>query len=205
MSHLSDRAIASYLLDGSLVIDPILTPLQPASVDLRLGPVIHHLVPGLFDPRKQDTPTMTEDIVETLMLGPGQFALAATYEWIEIPPGLVGIVTGKSTLARVGLQVEAAGYVDPGWKGHLTLELTNLGPLMLVLAVGMPICQIRFDFLTESPEHLYGDPALGSHYQESVGPVGARFSVPSSRAESAANSESSPGPSAPVRGSSITK
>ena len=190
MTHLSDRAISGYLLSGELVIDPLLTPLQPASVDLRLGPLVKHLIPGHYDPVKHESPAIREEAIETLVLGPGQFLLACTFEWVEIPPPLVGIITGKSTLARLGLQVEAAGYADPGWKGHLTLELINLGPLMLVLRVGMPICQIRFDYLTDLPEHLYGDPALGSHYQDSVGPVEAIFSRPSST--SAAYLESKP-------------
>jgi dCTP deaminase len=176
MTQLSNRAIQSYLLSGEIVIDPLLTPVQPASVDLRLGPSFSALQRGLFDPAKQASPEVTACEGTYYLLGPDQFVLAVTQEWIEIPGFLSGVVTGKSSLARIGLQVEAAGYVDAGWKGRLTLEIKNLGPMLVALRAGMPICQIRFEYLSEVPEHLYGDPVLGSHYQGSTGPVSAVFS-----------------------------
>jgi len=178
---LSDRDIRTALKTGNLVIDPKPDIIQPASVDLHLGDDGIVLRSGVIDPYHdyRDDRTNEHKMVTPLhLLAPGDFLNVHTLEWIEIPSKLVGILVGKSSLARIGLQVESAGYVDPGWCGRLTLELKNLGPLDIVLRPGMPICQIRFQTLTSKPEHLYGDPALNSHYQGSEGPVEGRFDPP---------------------------
>lgn len=176
---LSDVDIIQAMYKIGLVIEPLLEPIQPASVDLRLGDTILEARRGLIDPSKPSSKIRTSEPFKFYTLSPGQFILVSTLEWVEIPPTLIGILTGKSSLARVGLQVECAGYVDPGWRGRLTLELSNLGPGMIVLRPGMKICQIRFEQVSCHPEHLYGDPALDSHYQQSQGPVPARFTIPS--------------------------
>jgi len=168
---LSDRNIRAELKTGQLIITP--APLegcmQPASVDLRLGntqntPRGRQIIDrssGLVPDQGLAT------IFEELWLLPGRFANVSTLEWIEIPSYLIGILAGKSTLARDGLQVESAGYVDPGWRGRLTLELKNLGPDTIILRPGMRICQLRFEKMLSRPKHLYGDPDLSSHYQGS--------------------------------------
>jgi dCTP deaminase len=176
---LTDRDIQFQLNNSDLEIRPLSLPLQPTSVDLRLGGGIRYLTAGtLIDPRiSGEVLTTVRDIEEQpYVLNPGEFVLASTLEWVTIPRHLVGILMGKSSLARIGLQVEAAGYVDPGWSGRLTLELKNLGPCRIVLSRGIPIAQIRFERLdVNAPTHVYGDPEVGSHYWGSLGPVAARF------------------------------
>lgn len=174
---LADRDIEFQLERGGLEIRPLSLPLQPTSVDLRLHDQLRYLTAGeTVDPRKPGEVTTTIRDLDLHILNPGEFVLGATLEWIEVPTHLVGIVMGKSSLARIGLQVEAAGYVDPGWKGRLTLELKNLGPCRIILSAGMLIAQIRFERLDQNPpRHGYGDPEVGSHYQGSRGPIGGRF------------------------------
>lgn len=191
MGILSDLDIR-YMLEpvGGLVIRPEPEIIQPTSVDLRLYSVLNlNSRPGqVVDPARGFTPTTHEVMLdgdsEGFYLTPGGFVNGATLEWIEIPPGLVGILMGKSSLARIGLQIEAAGYVDPGWKGRLTLEIVNLGENTIILRPGMDICQIRFEALfLNACERLYGDPALNSHYQGSLGPVSGQFGVTAPRSE----------------------
>lgn len=180
---LSDRDILGYL-GRDLIIEPHPSVIQPASVDLHLGSTLQVLAGTLIDPYPppgKAAPTVrAEELPRILMdggylLDAGRFVLGATLEYVAMPHDLVGIVTGKSSLARIGLQIESAGYVDPGWKGQLTLEIVNLGPAMIVLRPGMPICQLRFSPMSSPVLHPYGDRSLGSHYQDSVGPVTARF------------------------------
>lgn len=154
---LNDKNIEHFLEIGSLIIEPRPEIVQPTSVDL-------HLSRNVINDVNEEI-TMREHA--GYRLRPGEFILASTVEWVELPPWLVGILMGKSTLARMGVQVEAAGYVDPGWKGRLTLEIKNLSEVNnVVLFAGMKICQIRFEQCA-APKHLYGDPALRSHYQHS--------------------------------------
>lgn len=168
---LSDSDIRASLDHGKLVIEPLLEPIQPASVDLRLGTTI--VVPQgghIIDPMNDLGTTDQVVVLRTAHhLFQGESILAATLEWIELPADMIGMLTGKSTLARYFLQVEAAGYIDPGWKGRPTLEITNMGSDSIILRPGMPICQLRLQTLRGlPPSRLYGDPDLGSHYQGST-------------------------------------
>lgn len=157
---LSDSAIEKRLLDGSLVVKPLaIGSIQPASVDLRLGGLIKIATPDGY--RDHDLNADGQ-----YRLKPMDFVLGATFEYVEIPHTMVGILVGKSSRAREGIQVEAAGYVDPGWRGHLTLEIAHLSPLPAVLFSGMPICQLRLERIDGKVEHPYN-----GHYQDSVGPV----------------------------------
>lgn len=157
---LSDSAIEKRLLDGSLVIEPLaIGSIQPASVDLRLGNLIKIATPDGY--RDHDLAVDGQ-----YRLKPMDFVLGATFEYVEIPRTLVGILVGKSSRAREGIQVEAAGYVDPGWRGNLTLEIAHLSPLPAVLFSGMPICQLRLERIDGTVEHPYN-----GHYQDSVGPI----------------------------------
>lgn len=149
---LSDRSIALALVSGELVVDPLYLPIQPASIDLCLGKE------WIFDGR-------LESLTDFIVLFPGEFVNVCTWEWVEIPPNLVGILVGKSSWARKGLQVESAGYVDPGWKGRLTLELKNLGKDRLTIPVGGPIAQLRLETLTLKALYPYGHKSLNSHFQ----------------------------------------
>src|SRR5262245_55353170 len=183
MSVLSDRSIREAIKAGRLVIDPWEERfLQPASVDLRLGRQFrvfrNHRLPHI-DP-KQEMANLS-DLVEIsdddqpFILHPGEFALAVTVERVEIPDDLVGRLDGKSSLGRLGLIVHStAGFVDPGFKGRLTLELTNVANLPVTLYYAMPVSQISFTRLTTPAEKPYGS-GIGSKYQEQSGPEPSRY------------------------------
>ncbi len=174
---LSDRSIKEEIEVGRLVIDPYDPELlQPASVDVRLGSdfrVFRNSRYAFIDPLKaqpglMDQITATHD--EPFVLHPGEFALGTTYERIVIPDDILGHLEGKSTLGRLGLMIHStAGYVDPGWDGYLTLELSNVSKLPILLYPEMRIGQISFTKMTTPVEIPYGDPRLGSHYQGQVG------------------------------------
>lgn len=168
---LSDRDLEEALNLGNLKVDPIQLPIQPASIDLRLGTQMICPNGGILDRERGIVPEeLTQQIPDAYMLFPGHFINVSTLEWVEIHNPLVGQLVGKSSLARDGLQVEAAGYVDPGWKGRLTLELINLGPYILMLRPGMKIVQLRVMKLTSPALRLYGQPGLNSHYNNAIGP-----------------------------------
>ena len=179
---LSDRTIREELACGRVVIEP-LDPddIQPASVDVRLDDkvlVFRNSRRPYIDVRQpmedlMEMVTVAED--EPFMLHPGEFVLASTLEHIEIPADLVARLEGKSSLGRMGLLIHStAGYVDPGWKGHLTLELTNVANLPITLYYGMKIGQVSFLRLTTPAERLYGSASLGSKYQGQTEPTASR-------------------------------
>lgn len=160
---LSDRSIKNAMREEGLVIRPFLPErLQPASYDLTLGDEI--IIPGKGDGRRISVAMSYE-------LRPYRFILGSTAEWIEIPTHLVGILVGKSSLARRGIQIESAGYVDPGWRGHLTMEIVNFNEETVSLLAGMKIAQIRFERMTTPADRPYGTLDLDSHYQDSHGVV----------------------------------
>lgn len=167
---LPDYIIRSSLADSSLEITPLDdTAIRPASVDLRLGPTL------LIEDVNEPTGWREFD----LRSGPyrlyhGDFVLAATLERVKLPATLAGILAGKSSRAREGIQVEAAGYVDPGWDGELTMEITRFRRGESKLTLGMRICQIRFEMLLAPCEKPYGSDKT-SHYQGSRGPVASRM------------------------------
>ena len=179
---LSDRSIREEIEAGRLVIDPFEEQaLQPASVDLRLGREFrvfrNYRLP--YIDVKLEAPQLTE--IETVdddnpfILHPGEFVLAVTLERVELPADLVGRLDGKSSLGRLGLIVHStAGFVDPGFKGRLTLELTNLANLPITLYYAMPVSQISFSRLTTPAERPYGK-AAGSKYQDQTGPEPSRY------------------------------
>jgi len=158
---------------GRIVIDPLnQRDIQPASVDLHLDRqllVFRNTSAPLIDLRA-DLSDLAEPLDipddEPFILQPGEFVLVSTLEHIEIPDDLVAQVKGKSSLGRIGLLVAlSAGYVDPGWKGRLTLELRNAARLPVTLYPGMRLCQIYFMRLTTQADRPYGSPELGSRYQ----------------------------------------
>ena len=180
---LSDRDIRAAIADGRIAIDPLgEEAIQPASVDLRLGGnfrVFAQHQEGFIDV-KQEMPHLTEVVSisdsKPFFLHPGEFALAVTLEHVAIGDDLVGRLDGKSSLGRLGLVIHStAGFVDPGWRGHLTLELSNLSPLPITLYYGMKISQISFMQLTSQAEHPYGRGVIGSKYQDQEGPTPSRY------------------------------
>jgi dCTP deaminase len=180
---LSDRSIQEELEAGRLVIEPR-DPgaIQPASVDLRLGRQLrvfqsHRL--QVIDV-KQEMAHLTElveiDEVNPFVLHPGEFVLGVTLEEVRLPKDIVGRLDGKSSLGRLGLVVHStAGFVDPGWRGRLTLELSNLATLPINLYYGMKISQISFIRLTTPALRPYGSRSLGSKYQGQMEPTPRRF------------------------------
>ena len=181
---LSDRTIKEEIEGGRLVIDP-LDPgsIQPASVDVRLD---RKLLVGRADLHIPyiDVRQKLEDLNELVelkgdqpfLLEAGGFALVSTLELIGLPDDIVARLEGKSSLARIGLLVHStAGYVDPGWRGHLTLHVSNLAKFPITLYYGMKIGQISFLRLTSPVENLYGSTMLGSKYQGQTGPTGSRY------------------------------
>lgn len=180
---LSDRTIRKELEAGNLEIDPLgPNAIQPASVDLRLGHqfrVFRNSRIPYIDVKK-DYPDLTELVEisgdEPFILHPGEFALAVTYERVRLPDFIVGRLEGKSSLGRLGLLIHStAGYVDPGWNGALTLELSNVANLPITLYHGMKVSQISFLQLTEPAEQPYGSKAAGSKYQGQEGPTPSRY------------------------------
>ena len=179
---LSDRTIRQQLDEGRIVIDPLGEDcVQPASVDLHLDRHIlvfrNNQVPYVdirSDPeRLTDMVTMADDA--PFILHPGEFVLGSTLEHVEVPDDLVARLEGKSSLGRVGLLIHStAGYVDPGWRGNLTLELSNVSNLPITLYHRMKIGQISFLQLTTPADNTYGAKALGSKYQGQSLPTASR-------------------------------
>ena len=180
---LSDRSIKQALSEGRIVIyphDP--EDIQPASVDLHLDRQIlvfsNHQQP--YIDVRQSLENLSELVQigdgEPFILHPGDFVLGSTVEHIELPDDLVARLEGKSSLGRIGLVIHStAGFVDPGWKGNLTLELSNLARLPITLYHGMKIGQISFLELTTPADRLYGSESLGSKYQGQSAPTASRF------------------------------
>jgi dCTP deaminase len=180
---LSDRDIRAAIESGSIVIDPF-TPeaVQPSSVDLHLDRrfrVFRNNRYPYIDVR-QDQPELTE-IVEVdgddpFILHPGEFVLGSTLERVALGSDLVARLEGKSSLGRLGLLIHStAGYVDPGWDGNLTLELSNVANLPITLYDGMKIGQISFQRLTSPVEIAYGDERIGSRYRGQRDPTASLY------------------------------
>src|SRR5881392_2863645 len=178
---LSDRTIKRLLEEGRIAIDPYdPSLLQPSSVDVRVDRffrVFHNARYPYIDVREpqEDLTELVEVDDETpFILHPGEFVLGSTLERIVLPDDLVARLEGKSSLGRLGLLIHStAGYVDPGWNGHLTLELSNVANLPITLYPGMKIGQISFFRLTSPAETPYG--SAGNKYQGQRGPTASRF------------------------------
>jgi len=180
---LSDRTIREELAAGRIVIDPLLERgIQPSSVDLRVDRyfrVFRNDTTPFIDP-KQAQEDLTELVEVTddraFILHPGEFVLASTLERVRLPDDLAARLDGKSSLGRMGLLTHAtAGFVDAGWDGHLTLELSNVATLPIALYPGMKIGQISFFRMSTAAEHPYGSDGTGSKYQGQRGPTPSRY------------------------------
>jgi len=182
---LSDRTLREQLAAGRIVIEPLDESLiQPSSIDVRISNlfrVFRNHTKGVIDV-KQDMENLTELIEipaesdEPFMLHPGEFVLGSTLERIAIPDDLVGRVEGKSSLGRLGLLIHStAGFIDPGWNGHVTLELSNVANLPITIYHGMKIGQLSFVQLSEPASAPYGSDGLGSKYQGQQGPTPSRY------------------------------
>lgn len=180
---LSDRTIREELAAGRIVISP-LDPedVQPSSVDLRLDRFFR--VFRNHTKRVIDVKVNQEELTELVEIGgedafilhPGEFVLGSTLERVSLPDDLVARLEGKSSLGRLGLLIHStAGFVDAGWDGHLTLELSNVATLPITLYPGMKIGQISFLRMTTPAEVPYGSAQVGSKYQGQRGPTPSRY------------------------------
>ena len=180
---LSDRTIRRLLGEGRIGIDPFEDALvQPSSVDVRVDRwfrVFRNSRYPYIDV-KQEQEELTElveiDDETPFILHPGEFVLGSTLERIQLPDDLVARLEGKSSLGRLGLLIHStAGFIDPGWDGHVTLELSNVANLPITIYFGMKIGQVSFVQMTEAAETPYGAGSLGSKYQGQQGPTPSRY------------------------------
>ncbi len=179
---LSDRDIRAEVGAGRVVLDPYEPDLiQPSSIDVRIDRYFR-----LFDNHKyavidpaQDQPDLTRLVAveagEAFVLHPGEFVLGSTYERVTLPDDVAARLEGKSSLGRLGLLTHStAGFIDPGFVGHVTLELSNVATLPILLWPGMKIGQMCFFRLSSPSERPYGSGAAGSRYQGQRGPTASR-------------------------------
>jgi dCTP deaminase len=180
---LSDRTIRAALESGRIVIDPLADgAIQPSSVDVRLDRSFrvfaNHRHPFIDVTRAQDelTELVTVEDDRPFILHPGEFVLGSTVERLALGDAVVAQLNGKSSLGRLGLVVHAtAGFIDPGWDGNITLELSNVATLPIAVHPGMKVGQFVFTQLTEPAEHPYGSRAAGSKYKGQTGPTASRY------------------------------
>lgn len=180
---LSDVTIREELAAGRVIIDPLdERSIQPSSVDLhvdRYFRVFRNDTTPFIDPKEpqEDLTELVEvDDGRAFILHPAEFALASTLERVRLPDDLAARLDGKSSLGRLGLLTHAtAGFVDAGWDGHLTLELSNVATLPIAIYPGMKIGQISFFRMTTAADQPYGSGATGSKYQGQRGPTPSRY------------------------------
>jgi dCTP deaminase len=179
---MSDGDIRSSIESGEIGLDPLdMGLLQPSSIDVRLDRFFrlfdNHKY-AFIDPREQqDELTRFVEVApdEPFILHPGEFVLGSTYEFVTLPNDVAARLEGKSSLGRLGLLTHStAGFVDPGFKGHVTLELSNVATLPIKLWPGMKIGQLCFFKLTSPAEHPYGSDKYSSRYQGQRGPTASR-------------------------------
>ena len=179
---LSDREIRAELESGRVVLEPYdPAMLQPSSVDVRIDRYFR-----LFDNHKYavidpsiEQPDLTRLVEvepdEAFVLHPGEFALGSTFELVSLPDDVAARLEGKSSLGRLGLLTHStAGFIDPGFSGHVTLELSNVATLPIMLWPGMKIGQLCFFQLSSASESPYGSTQSGSRYQGQRGPTASR-------------------------------
>ncbi|WP_367134105.1 dCTP deaminase [Saccharothrix sp. HUAS TT1] len=179
---LSDRDLRKEVDSGRLVLEPFDDVMvQPSSIDVRLDRFFRvfnntrytHIDPAV---QQDDLTSLVEPADdEPFVLHPGEFVLGSTYELVTLPDDLAGRLEGKSSLGRLGLLTHStAGFIDPGFSGHITLELSNVANLPITLWPGMKIGQLCLFRLSSSAEHPYGSTQAGSRYQGQRGPTPSR-------------------------------
>ncbi len=180
---LSDATIARLLAEGKVEIEPYDDSLlQPSSVDVRVDRLfrVFHNNRYPFIDVKVEQSELTElvevDDEHPFVLHPGEFVLGSTLERVRLPDDLVARLEGKSSLGRLGLLIHStAGFIDPGWDGHVTLELSNVANLPITIYPGMKIGQISFMQMTEPATTPYGAGSIGSKYKGQRGPTASRY------------------------------
>ena len=179
---LSDRDIKTEVSLGRIQLEPYDPAMvQPASVDIRLDRFFrtfeNHKYQFIDPAQQQEDLTRAVEVApnEPFILHPGEFVLGSTYEVVTLPDDIAARVEGKSSLGRLGLLTHAtAGFVDPGFSGHVTLELSNVANLPVTLWPGMKIGQLCFIRMSSASEHPYGSGVYGSRYQNQRGPTASK-------------------------------
>ncbi|HZG97775.1 MAG TPA: dCTP deaminase [Nocardioidaceae bacterium] len=179
---LSDRDIRSEVDLGRVGLHPYdASMIQPSSIDVRLDRMFrvfeNHRYPHIDPAEEQSELTREVEPVgdEPFILHPGEFVLGSTYERVSLPDDIAARLEGKSSLGRLGLLTHStAGFIDPGFTGHVTLELSNVATLPIKLYPGMKIGQLCFFRLSSPSEHPYGSAGSGSRYQDQRGPTPSR-------------------------------
>ena len=188
MAILSDNTIKEYLEEGKIVIDSLKDEqqIQPSSVDMRLGDefkVFKVIRKPYIDPKDEDdiaeymeSSTVPEG--EAFIIHPNEFALATTQEYVKVPDDLVARVEGRSSMGRLGVTMHVtAGYVDPGFEGRITLEISNIGAMPVALYPGQRVCQLVFETMTTPAELPYGHPKRNSKYMKQLKPESSRVKL----------------------------
>lgn len=188
MAILSDKSIKEYLKEGKIVIDPLKDEqqIQPSSVDMRLGDefkVFKVIRKPYIDPKDEEdiaeymeSSTVPEG--EAFIIHPNEFALATTQEYVKVPDDLVARVEGRSSMGRLGVTMHVtAGYVDPGFEGRITLEISNIGAMPVALYPGQRVCQLVFETMTTPAELPYGHPKRNSKYMKQLKPESSRVKL----------------------------
>lgn len=188
MAILSDKTIKEYLEEGKIVIDPLKNEqqIQPSSVDMRLGDefkVFKVIRKPYIDPKDEEdiaeymeSSTVPEG--EAFIIHPNEFALATTQEYVKVPDDLVARVEGRSSMGRLGVTMHVtAGYVDPGFEGRITLEISNIGAMPVALYPGQRVCQLVFETMTTPAELPYGHPKRNSKYMKQLKPESSRVKL----------------------------
>jgi len=179
---LSDRSIREEIAAGRIVIDPFDDAMvQPGSIDVRVGNAFRvfrnsrYAFIDVKEPMEDLTELVTVEGEEPFILHPGEFVLGSSYEVVTLPDDLAARLEGKSSLGRLGLVTHStAGFVDPGFSGHVTLELSNVATLPIKLWPGMKVGQLCFFRLSSPAENPYGSAKYGSRYQGQRGPTASR-------------------------------
>jgi dCTP deaminase len=179
---LSDRDLIAEIKTGQLTLEPFEPSLvQPSSIDVRLDRLFrvfnNHLYTHIDPAERQDDLTTLVEVLEgeSFVLHPGEFVLASTLEVITLGQGLAARLEGKSSLGRLGLMTHStAGFIDPGFSGHVTLELSNMATLPVRLWPGMKVGQLCVFRLSSPAEHPYGSAVYGSRYQGQRGPTASK-------------------------------
>ncbi|MBI2175764.1 dCTP deaminase [Candidatus Woesearchaeota archaeon] len=180
---LSDKSIKEAIKSGKIVISPYFEDcVQPSSIDVHLDGkflLFNKAQHAVIDVRQKQDDLMRQAEIkegEPFILHPGEFVLGSTLEFVKMPNDIAGRIEGKSSLGRLGLLIHStAGYIDAGFEGNLTLELSNVSPLPITLYYKMKIGQISFTQMTTPVDKPYGSKGLGSHYQGQKVPVASKF------------------------------
>ena len=186
MAILSDKTIKEYLKEGKIGIEPLLDEkqIQPSSVDMRLGDefkVFKVIRKPYIDPKdEEDIASYMESTTvkegDAFIIHPNEFALATTLEYVKIPDDLVARVEGRSSMGRLGVTMHVtAGFIDPGFEGKITLEISNIGAMPVALYPGQRVCQIVFETMTTPSEIPYGHPSRKSKYMGQTRPESSRI------------------------------